>query len=221
MGIDDDADLDLRPMEPPAPKARQARLPIDAPRPKFGQPIDSPRTRKRSTAGVASTPADEDKVGDYRHSDASRTNIPEAGLATQDRTPTDRVTYAYDPHLDPQLVWAGKAEHTSFDVDTVSLHIHERASTAAILRAVRREDVQRTLFSDPVMSVDQELAFYQHEMRGSKLRYGRFGCRRRLCTAEWYKAPVCTTRGDPQVDMVQFVEAKPINICHRVGVARR
>jgi adenine-specific DNA-methyltransferase len=22
--------------------------------------------------------------------------------------------YAYAPHLDPQLVWAGKAEHTSF-----------------------------------------------------------------------------------------------------------
>jgi adenine-specific DNA-methyltransferase len=74
------------------------------------------------------------------------------------------VTYSYDPHLDPQLVWAGKAEHTSFETDTVSLHIHERASTAAILRAVRREDVQRTLFSDPQFSVDQELAFYQHEM---------------------------------------------------------
>jgi adenine-specific DNA-methyltransferase len=29
---------------------------------------------------------------------------------------------------------------------------------------VRREEVQRTLFSDPVMSVDQELDFYQHEM---------------------------------------------------------
>ena len=162
MGIDDD-DLEMRPMEPPTPKAKQARLPIDAPRPEFGQPMDARRTRRRSTAGAASTPVDEGKVGDYRHADASRTNIPEAGLATQDRTPTDRVTYAYDPHLDPQLVSAGKAEHTSFDVDTVSLHIHERASTAAILRAVRREEVQRTLFSDPVMSVDQKLAFYQHE----------------------------------------------------------
>ena len=70
----------------------------------------------------------------------------------------------FDPHEDPQLVWAGKAEHTSFDVDTVSLHIHERVSTAAILRAVRREEVQRTLFSDPQFSLDQELAFYQHEM---------------------------------------------------------
>ena len=30
--------------------------------------------------------------------------------------------YAYDPHLDPTLTWAGKAEHTSFEVSTVSLH---------------------------------------------------------------------------------------------------
>ena len=166
MGIQDDDDLTLQPMDAPTPRAKQASLPMEAPKPEFGQPLDAPRTRKRSaaTAGATGSPIDEDKVGDYRHSDATRTNIPEAGLATQDRTPTDKVTYAYDPHLDPQLVWAGKAEHTSFEVDTVSLHIHERASAAAILRAVRREEVQRTLFSDPVMSVDQELDFYQHEM---------------------------------------------------------
>ena len=118
----------------------------------------------RRTKPAAAVPVDEDRVGDYRHAEASRTNIPEAGLATQDTAPVEPVRYTYDPHLDPQLVWAGKAEHTSFDVDTVSLHIHERVSTAAVLRAVRREDVQRTLFSDPSFSVDQELAFYQHEM---------------------------------------------------------
>ena len=109
---------------------------------------------------------------DYRHADASRLNAPAAGLAAQDASPAETVVYAYaerdtpplDPHLDPQLVWAGKAEHTSFEVDTVSLHIHERASTAAILRAVRRQGVQRTMFSDPQLSLDQELAFYQHEM---------------------------------------------------------
>jgi len=74
------------------------------------------------------------------------------------------VTYAYDPHLDPQLFWAGTAEHTSFDVDTMSLHNRERVSTAAVLRAVRREEVQRKLLSDPGFSLDQELAFSEHEM---------------------------------------------------------
>lgn len=92
MGIDDDADLDLRPMDPAPSRAKQVRPPIDAPRPEFGQPLDAPRPRRRTKTAGTSAPVDEDRVGDYRHADASRTNIPEAGLATQDRTPTDRVT---------------------------------------------------------------------------------------------------------------------------------
>jgi adenine-specific DNA-methyltransferase len=39
---------------------------------------------------------------------------------------------------DPYLNWAGKAEKTSFDVDTVSLHVHERIDPASILSAVRK-----------------------------------------------------------------------------------
>ena len=46
--------------------------------------------------------------------------------------------YAYDPHLDPTLQWAGKAEHTSFEVPTVSLHVHERIDPATILAAVQK-----------------------------------------------------------------------------------
>ncbi len=46
--------------------------------------------------------------------------------------------YAYDPHLDPQLVWAGKAERQSFEVPTVSLHVHERIDPRTIVEAVRR-----------------------------------------------------------------------------------
>jgi len=56
-------------------------------------------------------------VDDYRHEGATRLNVPEVGIATQDRSVAEKVTYEYDPHLDPQLVWAGKAEHTSFEVD--------------------------------------------------------------------------------------------------------
>ena len=36
------------------------------------------------------------------------------------------------------LNWAGKAEKTSFEVDTVSLHVHERIDPASILSAVRK-----------------------------------------------------------------------------------
>jgi adenine-specific DNA-methyltransferase len=130
-------------------------------RPEFGQP--QPKTpRKRRAKPAAARPLDEDRVDDYRHEEATRLNVPEAGMATQDRSVSEKVTYEYDPHLDPQLVWAGKAEHTSFEVDTVSLHIHERVSTEAMMRAVRREEVQRTLFGDPQLSPAQELDFYSY-----------------------------------------------------------
>ena len=131
-------------------------------RPEFGQPMPKGDRARRSKSAVPSAP-DEDRVDDYRHEGASRLNLPEAGIATQDRSVAEPQRYEYDPHLDPQLVWAGKAEHTSFEVDTVSLHIHERVSTEAIMRAVRREEVQRTLFADPQLSPAQELDFYAHQ----------------------------------------------------------
>lgn len=42
----------------------------------------------------------------------------------------------------PQLVWAGKAEHTSFEVPTVSLHVHERIDLRR--RGTRHPDALRT-----------------------------------------------------------------------------
>ena len=39
----------------------------------------------------------------------------------------------------PYLQWAGKAERTSFEVDTVSLHVHERIDPMSILSAVRQQ----------------------------------------------------------------------------------
>jgi adenine-specific DNA-methyltransferase len=61
------------------------------------------------------------------------------GLVTPEADPVQpsSKTYEYDPHLDPQLVWAGKAERTSFEVPTVSLHVHERIDPKAIIGAVR------------------------------------------------------------------------------------
>ena len=57
------------------------------------------------------------KIDNYVHTGRERLNNPPVGLVTPD-TDKDmgKTTYAYDPHLDPQLVWAGKAEHTSFKV---------------------------------------------------------------------------------------------------------
>jgi adenine-specific DNA-methyltransferase len=105
-------------------------------------------------------------VRDFRHPEHRRANNPPAGLSHIFRGTERAVSqYAYDPHLDPQLVWAGKAEHTSFEVDVVPLHIHEWVSPRAILRAVRRSDpLQLDLFGETPLPASQQAEFYQHEI---------------------------------------------------------
>lgn len=82
-------------------------------------------------------------IEQYEHKDKKRTNNPPVGLVTKDTEPepadaSASKTYAYDPHLDPRLEWAGRAERLSFQVPTVSLHVHERIDPRTIIEAVRR-----------------------------------------------------------------------------------
>ena len=80
-------------------------------------------------------------IESYDHRDKERLNNPPVGLVTPDTDKdSGKKTYDYDPHLDPQLQWAGKAEHTSFEVPTVSLHVHERTEPRTIIEAVRRRN---------------------------------------------------------------------------------
>ena len=106
----------------------------------------------------------------YDHRDKERLNNPPVGLVTPE-TDQDaaRRTYSYDPHLDPQLQWAGKAEHTSFEVPTVSLHVHERIDPRTIIEATRKRNgngtpVQGSLFELPEENppVRSAIEFYQH-----------------------------------------------------------
>jgi len=108
-------------------------------------------------------------IDNYTHTDKERVNNPPVGLVTPD-TDKDagKITYAYDPHLDPQLVWAGKAEHTSFDVPTVSLHVHERIDPRSIIEAVRKRngvDPQLSLFTAPKENppIREAIEFYKHK----------------------------------------------------------
>ncbi len=93
-------------------------------------------------------------IEQYDHKGKKRVNNPPVGLVTPETDKeTGKKTYAYDPHLDPQLVWAGKAERTSFEVPTVSLHVHERIDPRTIVEAVRKRngqaDNQMSLFQSP------------------------------------------------------------------------
>ena len=65
---------------------------------------------------------------------------------------------------EPWIEWAGKREQAGFEVDPVALHIHERVSTQAILRAVQRKDQARSLFADSELDPAKDLQFYQHPM---------------------------------------------------------
>jgi adenine-specific DNA-methyltransferase len=64
----------------------------------------------------------------------------------------------------PWLEWAAKRENPTFDVDPVALHIHERVSAQAILKALRREDAQRDLFGDKPAPEGGPRAYYQYDM---------------------------------------------------------
>ena len=111
------------------------------------------------------------EITSYAHADEQRVNNPPVGLVTPETDKDgDKRSYAYDPHLDPQLVWAGKAERTSFELPTVSLHVHERIDPRTIIEAVRRQngvaaDQQMSLFSLPEENppLRQAIEFYQHE----------------------------------------------------------
>ena len=108
-------------------------------------------------------------IATYEHPGKDRVNNPPVGLVTPK---TDRdagvKTYAHDPHLDPELSWAGKAEHTSLQVPTVSLHVHERIDPRTIIESVRKtngkSEDQGSLFSDPEENppLRQAIEFYRH-----------------------------------------------------------
>ena len=106
----------------------------------------------------------------YDHTGQERLNNPPVGLVSPDTDrDADRRTYEYDPHLDPQLQWAGKTEHTSFDVPTVSLHVHERIDPRTIIEAARKRNgagapVQGSLFDLPEENppLRSAIEFYQH-----------------------------------------------------------
>jgi len=113
---------------------------------------------------------DQRAIGQYNHENQQRVNNPPVGLVTPDTDPDgDSKKYAYDPHLDPQLVWAGKAEHTSFEVPTVSLHVHERIDPRSIIEAVRKQNqsqgVQLSMFetAEENPPIRQAIEFYKHK----------------------------------------------------------
>ena len=101
-------------------------------------------------------------------------------LAEHEKTGDEKILRAALQELkrlgEPYLNWTGKAERTSFAVDTVSLYVHERIDPASILAAVRKrmKDAQGKdrdkwkqpdLFAAPFenLPLRDAIDFYKHE----------------------------------------------------------
>ncbi|WP_031217575.1 site-specific DNA-methyltransferase [Halomonas sp. PBN3] len=170
---------------------------------------------KRATRPRQKKP-DQAEVLSYRY-DEKRKNNPHVGMVdTASDGVEETTTWAYDPHLDPELQfdssanraqvealiddalasgdqeqmkaaleelkrrqspylqWTGKAERTSFEVDTVSLHVHERIDPATILGEVQKRmkagkkggsAFQPDMFHAPFenLPLREAIDFYKHE----------------------------------------------------------
>ncbi len=103
-------------------------------------------------------------VADFEHTEAKRTNNPPSSLAHLDREQTPIRTLAYDPHLDPQLVWAGRAERGAVGVPAPSIHVHEELSAEKIIGSVRRQRLQQPLFDIDELDPAAAIEFYQHDL---------------------------------------------------------
>ncbi|NEP45134.1 MAG: site-specific DNA-methyltransferase, partial [Okeania sp. SIO2H7] len=94
---------------------------------------------------------------------------------TETNEPIKKQKYEYDPHLDPQLNWAGKTEHTSFEVPTVSLHVHEKIDPYSIIEGIKNPDYKpEDSFASEAEeqppkkpSKEKKLTFYQHNKNWS------------------------------------------------------
>lgn len=134
----------------------------------------------------------------YAHDDKKRTNNPPVGMAQHDKAEEKLRTYQFDPHLDPTLQWAGKAEGMSFEVPTSSIHIHESIKPLNIVARVTKE------YSDAEAGqLKGQLGLFEAETPAERMR-------RRRESIEFYQHGVNWTNrmiaGDSLVIMNSLLE---------------
>ena len=80
-----------------------------------------------------------DPVLNFDSARAELENLIDDALASGDADAARAALQEIKRRGAPYLQWAGKAERTSFEVDTVSLHVHERIDPMSILSALRKQ----------------------------------------------------------------------------------
>ena len=117
----------------------------------------------------------ESKIKQYIHEKEKRANNPPVGLVTPESDKDlSAKKYSFDHHLDPQLEWSGKVENSDFEVDTVSLHRHERIDPITIIGKVlkKQDSEQQTLFPffekpENILPLRDAIEFYKHDQNWS------------------------------------------------------
>ena len=137
-------------------------------------------------------------IENYTHDDKQRTNNPPVGMAQHDKAEEKVKIYQFDPHLDPTLQWAGKAEGMSFEVPTSSIHIHESIKPLNIIARVTKE------YSDAEAGqLKGQLGLFEAETPAERMR-------RRRESIEFYQHGVNWTNrmiaGDSLVIMNSLLE---------------
>lgn len=121
--------------------------------------------KRKTTISTDAAPVDS-----YKHKHDKRARIPtqeeSEKLSPKDKKPT-KTKYQYDPSLDPQLVWAGKAEAGSeFSVSTVPIYVQEKVAPEAIVARLKQgaKMEQTTLFGTTAQDqFNKAVSFYEHE----------------------------------------------------------
>jgi len=122
-------------------------------------------------------------VESYKHKD-KRKNIPTQELShLKKKEKSEKKKYSYDPALDPQIIWSGKAidsdlldslrersveERKELLVNNVPLYIQEKISSEAIINRLKGDRDQRgtmdTLFGESADQTFSEMVdFYKHD----------------------------------------------------------
>ena len=111
----------------------------------------------------------QDNIEPYEHQYQDRPNNPQVGMVTSSNdADVGKKKYEYDPHLDPSLNWSGKKEQQDIEVDTVSIHVHERIDPKTIISSMQKqkaENYQASLFEQDFNKrpLHEEVSFYQHK----------------------------------------------------------
>lgn len=118
------------------------------------------------------------EIDSVRHKD-KRKNIPTEELrdfVAEDEAKPKTILYPRDPSLDPQLVWKGKDEQDSKDLEvpSVPVYIQEKIHPKCIIEDLRAQvkkekpEMQLQLFADfNGIQFEDLIEFYQHEQNWS------------------------------------------------------